>query len=171
MILLYIRACGASQAAIHCDGSQAGEVCWRRGFLSNRFAAPTAGGIDHPYFTSGSEIAFFQEATAKARAPGHNKVPPPPPLESAFGVSPSEAANWQAAPNRCGSVTDALTGKYLSSQSRPMVITRATGCAPNTLNFQKPNSSRDRPAQIKRAAPEGGSVCNREASKGWDEDP
>jgi acetolactate synthase-1/2/3 large subunit len=34
-----------------------------------------AGGIDHLFFTSGSEIGFFQEATAKARAMGHNKVP------------------------------------------------------------------------------------------------
>ncbi len=31
-----------------------------------------AGGIDHLFFTSGSEIGFFQEATAKARARGHN---------------------------------------------------------------------------------------------------
>ena len=31
-----------------------------------------AGGIDHLFFTSGSEIGFFQEATAKARARGVN---------------------------------------------------------------------------------------------------
>jgi len=36
-------------------------------------AALAAGGIDHLFFTSGSEIGFFQEATAKARALGHNK--------------------------------------------------------------------------------------------------
>ena len=36
-------------------------------------AAVAAGGIDHLFFTSGSEIGFFQEATAKARALGHNK--------------------------------------------------------------------------------------------------
>src|SRR5688572_11017767 len=36
-------------------------------------AALTAGGVDHLFFTSGSEIGFFQEATAKARAQGHNK--------------------------------------------------------------------------------------------------
>jgi acetolactate synthase I/II/III large subunit len=35
-------------------------------------AALSAGGIDHLFFTSGSEIGFFQEATAKARALGHN---------------------------------------------------------------------------------------------------
>ena len=38
-------------------------------------AALAAGGIDHLFFTSGSEIAFFQEATAKARAHGDNRVP------------------------------------------------------------------------------------------------
>jgi acetolactate synthase-1/2/3 large subunit len=37
-------------------------------------AALAAGGIDHLFFTSGSEIGFFQEATAKARAKGHNKL-------------------------------------------------------------------------------------------------
>jgi acetolactate synthase-1/2/3 large subunit len=35
-------------------------------------AAMTAGGIDHLFFTSGSEIGFYQEAIAKARAHGHN---------------------------------------------------------------------------------------------------
>jgi acetolactate synthase-1/2/3 large subunit len=34
-------------------------------------AALAAGGIDHLFFTSGSELAFLQEATAKARALGH----------------------------------------------------------------------------------------------------
>ncbi len=38
-------------------------------------AAMTAGGIDHLFFTSGSEIAFYQEATAKARAHGDNRTP------------------------------------------------------------------------------------------------
>src|SRR5262245_11683118 len=38
-------------------------------------AALEAGGIDHLFFTSGSEIGFFQEATAKARAKGRNKTP------------------------------------------------------------------------------------------------
>lgn len=38
-------------------------------------AALAAGGVDHLFFTSGSEIGFFQEATAKARAMGNNKVP------------------------------------------------------------------------------------------------
>ncbi|MGE0747087.1 MAG: thiamine pyrophosphate-requiring protein [Rhodospirillales bacterium] len=37
-------------------------------------AAMAAGGIDHLFFTSGSEIGFFQEATAKARAKGHNAL-------------------------------------------------------------------------------------------------
>lgn len=36
-------------------------------------AALAAGGVDHLFFTSGSEIGFYQEATAKARARGHNK--------------------------------------------------------------------------------------------------
>ena len=36
-------------------------------------ASLQAGGIDHLFFTSGSEIGFYQEATAKARAMGHNK--------------------------------------------------------------------------------------------------
>ena len=36
-------------------------------------AAVAAGGIDHLFFTSGSEIGFFQESTAKAKAMGHNK--------------------------------------------------------------------------------------------------
>ena len=36
-------------------------------------AALASGGVDHLFFTSGSEIGFFQEATAKARARGHNK--------------------------------------------------------------------------------------------------
>ena len=31
-----------------------------------------AGGIDHLFFTSGSDIGFYQEATAKAHALGHN---------------------------------------------------------------------------------------------------
>ena len=35
-------------------------------------AALSAGGVDHLFFTSGSEIGFFQEATSKARARGHN---------------------------------------------------------------------------------------------------
>ena len=35
-------------------------------------AAMVAGGIDHLFFTSGSEIGFYQEAVAKARAHGHN---------------------------------------------------------------------------------------------------
>ncbi len=35
-------------------------------------AAMAAGGIDHLFFTSGSDIGFYQEATAKARALGHN---------------------------------------------------------------------------------------------------
>ena len=35
-------------------------------------AGLAAGGVDHLFFTSGSEIGFFQEATAKARARGHN---------------------------------------------------------------------------------------------------
>jgi acetolactate synthase-1/2/3 large subunit len=38
-------------------------------------AALAAGGVDHLFFTSGSEIGFFQEATAKARAMGHNNTP------------------------------------------------------------------------------------------------
>jgi acetolactate synthase-1/2/3 large subunit len=38
-------------------------------------AALAAGGIDHLFFTSGSEIAFFQEASAKARAHGDNRIP------------------------------------------------------------------------------------------------
>ena len=37
-------------------------------------ASLAAGGVDHLFFTSGSEIGFFQEATAKARAKGGNKV-------------------------------------------------------------------------------------------------
>ena len=35
-------------------------------------AAMAAGGIDHLFFTSGSDIGFFQEATSKARVLGHN---------------------------------------------------------------------------------------------------
>ena len=35
-------------------------------------AGLAASGIDHLFFTSGSEIGFYQEATAKARARGHN---------------------------------------------------------------------------------------------------
>jgi acetolactate synthase-1/2/3 large subunit len=35
-------------------------------------AAMAAGGIDHLFFTSGSDIGFYQEATAKAHALGHN---------------------------------------------------------------------------------------------------
>lgn len=35
-------------------------------------AAFAAGGVDHLFFTSGSEIGFFQEGTAKARAKGDN---------------------------------------------------------------------------------------------------
>jgi len=35
-------------------------------------AAMAAGGIDHLFFTSGSDIGFYQESTAKARALGHN---------------------------------------------------------------------------------------------------
>ncbi len=35
-------------------------------------AALSAGGVDHLFFTSGSEIGFYQEAVAKARAQGHN---------------------------------------------------------------------------------------------------
>ncbi len=35
-------------------------------------AALSAGGVDHLFFTSGSEIGFYQEAVAKARAKGHN---------------------------------------------------------------------------------------------------
>jgi acetolactate synthase-1/2/3 large subunit len=35
-------------------------------------AAMRAGGIDHLFFTSGSEIGFYQEAIAKSRAHGHN---------------------------------------------------------------------------------------------------
>lgn len=37
-------------------------------------SALAEGGVDHLFFTSGSEIGFFQEATAKARAKGHNKL-------------------------------------------------------------------------------------------------
>jgi acetolactate synthase-1/2/3 large subunit len=37
-------------------------------------ASLAAGGVDHLFFTSGSEIGFFQEATAKARAKGANEV-------------------------------------------------------------------------------------------------
>jgi len=35
-------------------------------------AAMRAGGVDHLFFTSGSEIGFYQEAIAKSRAHGHN---------------------------------------------------------------------------------------------------
>jgi acetolactate synthase-1/2/3 large subunit len=35
-------------------------------------AAMVAGGVDHLFFTSGSEIGFYQEAIAKAQAHGHN---------------------------------------------------------------------------------------------------
>ncbi len=35
-------------------------------------AALVAGGVDHLFFTSGSEIGFYQEAIAKSRAHGHN---------------------------------------------------------------------------------------------------
>ncbi len=35
-------------------------------------AAMSAGGIDHLFFTSGSDIGFYQEAIAKAHAKGHN---------------------------------------------------------------------------------------------------
>ncbi|HEX9905446.1 MAG TPA: thiamine pyrophosphate-requiring protein [Propylenella sp.] len=35
-------------------------------------ASLSAGGIDHLFFTSGSEIGFYQEAIAKAKAKGHN---------------------------------------------------------------------------------------------------
>jgi acetolactate synthase-1/2/3 large subunit len=34
----------------------------------------TAGGIDHLFFTSGSEIGFYQEATAKAKAQGRKTL-------------------------------------------------------------------------------------------------
>ena len=37
-------------------------------------ASLAAGGIDHLFFTSGSEIGFYQEAIAKAQAQGHNKL-------------------------------------------------------------------------------------------------
>ena len=35
-------------------------------------AAMVAGGVEHLFFTSGSEIGFYQEAVAKAQAHGHN---------------------------------------------------------------------------------------------------
>ncbi len=35
-------------------------------------AAMVAGGVDHLFFTSGSEIGFYQEAISKSRAHGHN---------------------------------------------------------------------------------------------------
>lgn len=35
-------------------------------------AAMSAGGVDHLFFTSGSEIGFYQEAISKSRALGHN---------------------------------------------------------------------------------------------------
>ena len=35
-------------------------------------AAFAAGGVDHLFFTSGSEIGFYQEAVSKAKAKGHN---------------------------------------------------------------------------------------------------
>ena len=34
-----------------------------------------------------------------------------PALEAALGVSPSEAANWRADVNRCGSVTEAASAE------------------------------------------------------------
>lgn len=36
-------------------------------------AAMTEGGVDHLFFTSGSDICFYQEAVAKSQALGHNK--------------------------------------------------------------------------------------------------
>ena len=34
----------------------------------------TAGGIDHLFFTSGSEIGFYQEATSKAKSQGRKTL-------------------------------------------------------------------------------------------------
>ena len=36
--------------------------------------AMTAGGVDHLFFTSGSEIGFYQEATSKAKAQGRKTL-------------------------------------------------------------------------------------------------
>ena len=53
------EGCGGSGAWIEVPADDVGDAI---------VAALTAGEIDHHFFTSGSEIAFFQEATAKARA-------------------------------------------------------------------------------------------------------
>jgi hypothetical protein len=68
-------------------------------------AAMRAGGVDHLFFTSGSEIGFYQEAIAKARAHGHNNpmrlVTVPlehVSLNAALGFAPSAAGRRRLPP-------------------------------------------------------------------------
>src|ERR1700722_6608996 len=41
-------------------------------------AALAYGGVDHLFFSSGTELAFYQEAIAKARGPRPPRPPPAP---------------------------------------------------------------------------------------------
>ncbi len=112
-------------------------------------AAMAAGGIDHLFFTSGSEIAFYQEATAKARAHGDNRVPrlitvphEHASLNAALGfaaVSGRPAAT--AAHVDCGTMHygGAVTTAWRSNL--PVVIT--AGFPPTAYSFTQPGARDD----------------------------
>jgi len=112
-------------------------------------AALAAGGIDHLFFTSGSEIAFFQESTAKARAHGDNRVPrmitvphEHASLNAALGfaaVSGRPAAT--AAHVDCGTLHygGAITTAWRSSL--PVVIT--AGFPPTAYSGSRPGARDD----------------------------
>ena len=109
-------------------------------------AAMTAGGVDHLFFTSGSEIGFYQEAIAKARAHGHNNplrlVTVPlehVSLNAALGyaaVSGKPAAT--AAHVDCGTLHYGGAIHTAWRSSLPVIMT--AGFAPTAASFSMPGA-------------------------------
>ena len=57
------------------------------------------------------------------------------PLQSAFGVSPSEAANWRPDVNWCGSVTEAASADAVMKPIPGMVFSRLASSLPRNQDF------------------------------------
>ena len=85
-------------------------------------AAMAAGGIEYLFFNSGSDIMFFQEATAKARALGQTA----PKLVTMT----HEYASLNAALGY-----SAVTGKPVATAAHVDVGTQHYGCAIHTAKF------------------------------------
>ncbi len=98
-------------------------------------ASLAAGGVDHLFFTSGSEIGFYQEAIAKAQANGHNKLVRlvTVPLEHVslnaalgFAAVSGRPASWFARRSARSISPHAVSdgGQLITTRARPLSFSR-----------------------------------------------